>query len=388
MSSRPLVLPRLHAAALALSSLAAVLVLTTTARADEAEIKARLAAKGIRVTKAALALTEEVELAKAFADAGQLKRKLTLAAKQVDAAERNEEGAQEAMRQVMRDNIDLNTQLSRTGRGNPFAYNQLVAAVNANQSRINLLITERQQAKKEIDEIRQSANSAREKYVQRLLEIRTLVDRLEAKYAELAKNKEALAAVDAWNAAAQTSFKLEPSRQFLSGRKRLEMLEKSVVTDNISLRREGNSFFASVVIGRDHAREMIVDSGASLMMLPHQVALDCGVTVDEADPEISIVIANGQRIKGRLTKLDSVRVGKFEAKDVSCAVLGPEARGAQPLLGMSFLGRFNFELNAQGSRLSLMKLDTETTGAKTTSGGIPRARKKSVPRPPRPGSSD
>ena len=101
----------------------------------------------------------------------------------------------------------------------------------------------------------------------------------------------------------------------------------------------------------------------------------------------------GTKISGRLKKLDSVRVGKFTVNDVECAVLGPEATEATPLLGMSFLGQFKFELNSQAAELSLMQIDEESkskptrrtrTSAKKNSGSRkdPPADKVTTPESP------
>jgi aspartyl protease family protein len=62
-----------------------------------------------------------------------------------------------------------------------------------------------------------------------------------------------------------------------------------------------------------------------------------------------------------LVKLASVRVGKFTAENVECVVLGEQAINAPPLLGMSFLGQFKFELDAAQSLLKLVKVDSGET---------------------------
>ena len=56
--------------------------------------------------------------------------------------------------------------------------------------------------------------------------------------------------------------------------------------------------------------------------------------------------------------IPSVRVGKFTAENVECAVLGADAISAELLLGMSFLGNFKFEINAQKGTLTMVKVET------------------------------
>ena len=42
--------------------------------------------------------------------------------------------------------------------------------------------------------------------------------------------------------------------------------------------------------------------------------------------------------------------------NVECAVLGPEASMAEPLLGMSFLENFKFEIDAAAKKLNMVKV--------------------------------
>jgi aspartyl protease family protein len=55
-------------------------------------------------------------------------------------------------------------------------------------------------------------------------------------------------------------------------------------------------------------------------------------------------------------KLNTVRVGKFTVDNVECAVLGDEAVSAEPLLGMSFLEHFKFEIDSSAKKLTMVKV--------------------------------
>ena len=63
-----------------------------------------------------------------------------------------------------------------------------------------------------------------------------------------------------------------------------------------------------------------------------------------------VTLADGRKVPAMMIKLDSVKVGKFTVQDVECCVLGPDAIDAPALLGMSFLGQFKFELDAEPGR--------------------------------------
>jgi hypothetical protein len=51
-----------------------------------------------------------------------------------------------------------------------------------------------------------------------------------------------------------------------------------------------------------------------------------------------------------------MRLGQFTAKNVEAVVLSPSVSGAEPLLGMTFLGNFKFELDAGKSVLSMIDI--------------------------------
>lgn len=341
------------------SILACVLLARPVAavRGDEASAKVTLTSKGIRVTHSGLSLTDELELAKEFREAAVLKRKLLSAVREFNATQRGVDELNENLHERMQANVAINGQLANSGQANFVQRNQLVGAANANASAINLLIQEQELSKKEVDRTRAAANSAREKYVQQILEIRAAVDRVSSKYAELEKDKDAQSALQEWNAAANTSFEIKPSRVFQADLKRCADLEKLVISEKIPLRREGNSYYASVVVNGEHAVEMVVDTGASSLVLPYKTALDSGVKIDDSAMAVEMKVASGAKFKSKLVTLDSVRVGKFTAEKVECVVLPSEATNAPVLLGMTFLGRFNFSIN--GTELVLSKIDAE-----------------------------
>ncbi len=325
------------------------------------------------MTHSGLSLTDEIELAKEFREAASLRRKLLSAVREFNATQSGVDELNENLHERMQANVAINGQLANSGQANILQRNQLVGAANANASAINLLIQEQELSKKEVDRTRAAANSAREKYVQQILKIRTAADRLSSKYVELEKDEDAQSAVREWNAAANTSFEIKPSRAFQAELKRLADLEKSVISEKIPLRREGNSYYASVVVNGDHAVEMVVDTGASSLVLPYKTAMDCGVKIDDSAMAVQMIVASGAKFKSKLVTLDSVRVGKFTAEKVECVVLPPEATNAPVLLGMTFLGRFNFSIN--GTDLVLSKIDVERSASV-------RSKKKVMPAKP------
>jgi clan AA aspartic protease (TIGR02281 family) len=331
---------------------------------DQAALKAKLALKGIRVTHLGLSLTEEAELAKQFRQLATLKRKLQSAVREFNETQRGLDELSENLHQRMQTNVAINGQLATSG--NLLQRNQLIGAANATAGEINLLNREQEESKKELDRTRAAANSAREKYAQQIAKIRAEADQVAEKYAELEKDEEAQSTLKEWNVAAKSSLEIKPSRLFQAGLKRISDLEKTVVSEKIPLRREGNSLFATVVVNGDHVVDMVVDTGASSLVLPYRTAMECGVKIDATAMPVQMIVASGTKFKSKLVTLDSVKVGKFAAQKVECIVLPPEATNAPILLGMTFLGRFNFSIN--GTDLVLSKIDGELSTTERKSG--------------------
>ncbi len=356
------------------------------ARGDEASAKAKLAEKGIRATRSGISLQAETEFSKSVSTASSLKRKFLATINRQRSAEYDNEEADAQVQALLQQNVLLKKRYSQINQRYFPIRNEIAEQINKNDTEIALILETRKQSTKTFDELRQNANSAREKYVQQVLDARTLADRLMAQYAELKKDKEVVAALKEWNGAVSTSNELKPTHSFDSALKRLEALEKRILSEKIPLRREGNSYYATVMINGKQTCEMIVDAGASTLLLPYQVAVDAGVNVDAATETMTGRIANGSKTQVKQVKrvlLNSVRVGKFTAENVSCGVLPANSTSAKALLGMSFLGQFKFELNAGASELSLLRVDAEVTATRKKKKPTPKHTvKKSVKRVP------
>ena len=359
-------------------------------RADEAAAKNALQEKGVRVTSTGLLHDEEADFNKAMSEIAGLKRKLTTALKGLKVAEKHEEACKAEIRRLMQADVGLNAQLANVRNGEAVLNNRLIGALNANSGQVRLLMETQEKLQKQTEEVRKGANAAREAYLGRVLALRPLSEKVTARYEELSRDDKLRSAVNELNAATGKTYALEPSRTFVSNAKRLETIEKSIISEKVPLRRQGNSFYASVVIDGEHSQEMVVDTGASLLTLPHRMAKECGLEVTEADQRITMVIADGSKISGRVKRVDSVRVGQFIVNDIECAILGPEAVEATPLLGMSFLGKFKLQLNADASELSLTRVDAEETAPRAAKKPATRKsdtapKKGPTGRPPKPG---
>ena len=327
---------------------------------DAPELRNILTDKGLRLTRSGLSLVDEVKLGKQLRQTARLRKTLRHADRGLNTILQTQQKNNRSMDALTRVSVQLNTQLANVPENNVKLHNKLVGAINSNVGQMKLL---RQQAKpiaEEVRRARQEMNDAREKYVQHILDMRALANTLQQQYQQAASDKKLQTLLKAANVFPDGSQSLTRSKSFRSALRQLEKLEDTVLTEEIPLRvTSGGTLYVTVVIDGQHTQEMVLDSGASLISLPQTVAQKCQVEVKPDDPTIVLELADGSRIEGKRVTIPTVRVGQFTAENVDCAVLGPEASGAEPLLGMSFLGRFQFQVDAQERTLSMFQVQTE-----------------------------
>lgn len=123
----------------------------------------------------------------------------------------------------------------------------------------------------------------------------------------------------------------------------------------IKLKRVGNNFLTDSVINRKTHATLMVDTGASNVMLSKRIALKLGYNLN-ASKRIKAKLANGKVVPGRVVILKELRVGKATATNIPAIVLEQESgSNYDGLLGMSFLGQFVFQIDTIKNELTLQK---------------------------------
>lgn len=102
-------------------------------------------------------------------------------------------------------------------------------------------------------------------------------------------------------------------------------------------RGPGGSYVARVAVNGARAVPMIVDTGASALVLTDTDARRAGIRVDELDFSVPVQTANGQAMTASTT-IDSVAVGPIVETGVRALVARPGALSSS-LLGHTFLDR-------------------------------------------------
>src|SRR5262245_18651124 len=334
------------------------LFLAATATGDEVgDAKAALAKAGVRVLPTGFTLASESDMSRELGKSTQLRRNVLQTQKDLQAAEQQAAVAQNALTQLRVQHTQLSAQLANIDPNDVALNNKLVGALNAIKGQHDLGQQQREKLDEQVRAARAKSNEAREAYIQYVLDTRKLAGNIQADYTQKAADPEIKFALAKLNQAGGKQFELLPSATFQSSLRRLKQLEDSVLSEAIDLRDDGGKTFrVSVVVNGKYTEEMVLDSGASLISFPAPIATKFGLRPTEKDRRIILQLADGREIEGRLMKLASVRVGKFTVDNVECAVLGPEAAMAEPLLGMSFLENFKFEIDAAARKLTMVKV--------------------------------
>src|SRR5207244_4393998 len=96
--------------------------------------------------------------------------------------------------------------------------------------------------------------------------------------------------------------------------------------------------------------EMAIDTGAEIVCLPWKAAIEAGLDPDRGQQTI-LESANGSETVARKLTVAKIRVGKFTLRDVECVVMPAENGDVTPLLGQTFLSKFNYRIDAGESVL-------------------------------------
>ncbi len=103
----------------------------------------------------------------------------------------------------------------------------------------------------------------------------------------------------------------------------------------ISANRQGHFVADAYLNGR--AVDMLVDTGATVTVLPESLAESIGIFLSSADYKYAIQTANGT-VRGARATIDNLRIGKIRLRNVDTLVLKDQSLG-EPLLGMSVLNQ-------------------------------------------------
>jgi clan AA aspartic protease (TIGR02281 family) len=145
--------------------------------------------------------------------------------------------------------------------------------------------------------------------------------------------------------------RLERIKQFQQEK---EVVKKTTEKDDVTYISKRGSVGVTAVVNGRYTMKLLVDTGATSVMINARSAQGTGLDLKPGYKTV-VTLADGSQILARQITLDSLKVGEMEAEDVRAIVLkgNKGVRGWDGLLGMSYLNRFVFKIDADNNKLIL-----------------------------------
>ncbi|MBL7071813.1 MAG: TIGR02281 family clan AA aspartic protease [Candidatus Omnitrophica bacterium] len=138
---------------------------------------------------------------------------------------------------------------------------------------------------------------------------------------------------------------------------KLKTMGQDFKEDIASYTPDGDHVIVDAIINGRASARLMVDTGASIVIISQSVALRLGLGYDNIQNEIDIVMADGSVSKARPVILDSVKVGDAKVEKVQAAVIeNADIGGVEGLLGMSFLSNFVIKFDSSRNELILERV--------------------------------
>jgi clan AA aspartic protease (TIGR02281 family) len=126
----------------------------------------------------------------------------------------------------------------------------------------------------------------------------------------------------------------------------------------IQVERAGSGMVVMVRLNGRAVAPFLLDTGASYVLVPKQVADEVGVKVGPDTRKMRFATANGV-VEQPIVMLDSVELGDARADDVPASISPSLGIG---LLGLSFFNRFTYQIDAAAGLLTLTDNDLADSG--------------------------
>ncbi len=349
---------------LLLIAFAWILWATAMYAADEPQPEEVLKDKGLLPFSTHFTLIEEAAFGKRIRGMTAIKKKVLDARRQLAACENRVEQKQKLMITYLQQRRLFRAQLQNARSAE--IHNRLVTAINELADRVALMEVAGEE-EKALKAAQAVANEVTEQYIEHVLQSRKTCDQIQEKYKDLAADSTVTKAIEQYNKANGKKLKLGPSGSLLSNDRRLKIMEDTVLSESIPLRggsEEGGIWHLSVVFDGKYVKELALDTGASIIALPWQMAADIGLTPGSDAPILRLQLADGRIIEARQMFAPSVRVGKFTVENVECAVMPKDLPNPAAMLGLSFLKHFTYKIDTAGAKLVMAKIESADSDAR------------------------
>lgn len=312
--------------------------------------------KGFKLVGNTVVATEEADVERALKQLKTHYTTLLEARKRLTFVENAVEANRAAIKQLIIRRTQLGQQM-QSANLNTASRNALTVQYNSITDQINSRM-EADQNGDDVAKAKELYATPRNAYLKAIIALRDLIDKTDAKYKTAGGDASLEAAITAAGTAESKKLTFGPTKTYLQLVKTFASYEATIMTDSIPLDRQSGTYRIDVILNGKDPVKMVFDTGASMISLSHEMATKAGLKSNDPSTEVTITIANGQKVKGRMMKLASVRVGKFEVKNVDCVVMPADLPDSPALLGGAFLNNFKYEVDADAKKLRLYRIDS------------------------------
>lgn len=321
---------------------------------EKADSQQLLKEKGFKLVGTVAAATEETDVEKAFKSLKTSYSTVIDAKKRLTQVEQEIETNRDMIKQLtgrrmqLRQLMDSQTTVS--------ARNAVVSQFNACTDELNLRITNDQNGDA-LAKAKAVYSTPRNAYLKNVIAMRELIDKTDAKYKTAGDDSSLETAIAAASKAEGKKITLGPTKDYVQNVKLFARYEAMIMSDSIPLERRSGTYMIDVILNGKDPVKMVFDTGASSISLSYEMAAKAGLKQSDPSTKVKVTIANGRTVEAKKMKLASVRVGKFEIKNVDCVVMPEDLPESPPLLGGAFLNNFKYEIDADASKVRLTRLD-------------------------------
>jgi len=127
---------------------------------------------------------------------------------------------------------------------------------------------------------------------------------------------------------------------------------------DVEVGRQGNHIFVNALLNGRVNANLLVDTGASFIVLSPEIAKKLNINLANAEPDVKMSLADGREVLGKMISLDSVSIKETNASGVQAVIIYKmnAFQGFDGVLGMSFLKLFKFEIDLNKNKLTFNKL--------------------------------
>jgi len=139
----------------------------------------------------------------------------------------------------------------------------------------------------------------------------------------------------------------------------MQKLEEERQPKKVEFFRDRETIALNAVLNKRVEARLILDTGATLVILRKKMAQELGIDPESAVPDVLLTLADGRQISAKRIILASLKVENTEAENVEAALMLEEVGEGgfgDGLLGMSYLKNFNFKVNYVDKELILEKI--------------------------------